>query len=427
MREFLPYLQQTSALFRDLATDPQRGLKDGRLRAALDGAPRRAAHKLVAIETLRASGAFFTGSHLARRLVKPFLAGLSPRDVVLDPTCGVGDLLVAASEMLPTGRDLRATLAAWGSCLSGLDIHAEFVEVARLRIALAAIARGARGQVVPEELAGLLPFIRLGDAMHAEPSYRRASYVLANPPFTRVPAPDLCTWGSGKVNAAALFMEHFLTNTLPATKICAILPDVLRSGSRYERWRSAIAAAAVIDKVRLIGRFDKWADVDVFCIELTRERTTGGRAAWPPLRGGGPTVGALFSVRVGAVVPHRHPEIGKRYAYIHAKSLPMWGEVRRIQESRRFSGPVFQPPFVAVRRTSKAGEGHRAIATIVEGKRKVAVENHLLVLTPRDGTLDSCRQLVAYLNSTRASRWLDKRIRCRHLTVGAVAELPWRR
>jgi hypothetical protein len=65
------------------------------------------------------------------------------------------------------------------------------------------------------------------------------------------------------------------------------------------------------------------------------------------------------------------------------------------------------------------------LACIITGKTAVAVENHLLVLTPVGGSLAACRDVLARLKDDRTDRWLDERIRCRHLTVGAIQELPW--
>jgi hypothetical protein len=100
----------------------------------------------------------------------------------------------------------------------------------------------------------------------------------------------------------------------------------------------------------------------------------------------------------------------------------MDGESR---EYRRFAGTTYQPPFVVVRRTSRRGDRHRAIGTIIAGHGPVAVENHLLILQPRDGSVRSCRRLLRVLRSPRTDEWFDQRLRCRHLTVAAMLELPW--
>ena len=54
----------------------------------------------------------------------------------------------------------------------------------------------------------------------------------------------------------------------------------------------------------------------------------------------------------------------------------------------------------------------------------MAVENHLLVALPKDGTLGSCKMLLRELQKDATNAWFNSESRCRHLTVGAVKELP---
>src|SRR5205085_9704707 len=82
------------------------------------------------------------------------------------------------------------------------------------------------------------------------------------------------------------------------------------------------------------------------------------------------------TVYVGSVVPHRHREVGPRVPYINAKSLPAWGRICSVQDRRRFTGTLFSPPFVAVRRTSSPHDGARGIGSIVATKTPVSMENH---------------------------------------------------
>lgn len=136
-------------------------------------------------------------------------------------------------------------------------------------------------------------------------------------------------------------------------------------------------------------------------------------------------MGDYFQVRVGSVVPHRHKLEGPLYPYIHAHQLPSWQSVEEIAESRNFSGTTFDPPFVVVRRTSRPGDKFRAIGTIITGKDPVAVENHLIVLKPSSNSLEDCFQLMEVLRHPQTNDWLNERIRCRHLTVTAMRNLPW--
>jgi hypothetical protein len=46
-------------------------------------------------------------------------------------------------------------------------------------------------------------------------------------------------------------------------------------------------------------------------------------------------------------------------------------------------------------------------------------------LIPHDLSLESCKELILRLRSMETDEWLNERIRCRHLTVSALNELPW--
>ncbi len=136
------------------------------------------------------------------------------------------------------------------------------------------------------------------------------------------------------------------------------------------------------------------------------------------------TVSDFFDVHVGPVVPYRDPIEGPRHPYIHARTTPAWETIDVIPEHRRYNGTVFWPPFLVIHRTSSPSDKHRCVATIVNTGCHVAVENHLLVLLPHDGSFQSCKQLLMMLKSPQTDAWLNSRIWCRHLTVSAIRELP---
>ena len=420
------YSAYISSLKR-LAKEPLKATEwNARVNAALNGQPNLKLRQIAPIETQRKYGAFFTGTDLGSRLVG-HATGIDSKSIIYDPTCGMGDLLLAVARTLPLGETVLDTLRQWGRRLAGTDLHREFVEGARTRLILLARQRHNTGEQIKRSGAAFFPNIRVADGFREESLFKRASHLLLNPPFGQVSAPSTCKWAGGRITEAAVFVVAALDRCKPGTEMLAILPDVLRSGSFTEQWREEVRQLAEIKLIEPYGIFDDVADVDVFLLRLARRVTTqdGGPNSWtgetsPPAL----TVADLFDVHVGRVVPHRDPEVGPRRRYIHPKNIAVWKEVTRISEKRRHKGPFYQPPFVVVRRTSRPGHPYRAAATVILGKEPVAVENHLIVCDPYNKSADTCRALMAQLQTQRVNQFLDQRIRCRHLTVGSVAAIP---
>ena len=427
MRAFRPYVSELEKLLRGRNVLSQSEWKKKCLQS-LNGEPSRRLRKLVELDALRASGAFFTGSKLAGNAVGMLGQPADSKTVYFDPTCGAGDLLLAVARTLPLGKSLTDTLRQWGLHLAGCDTSMEFVRAAKARLALLAMNRCGISTGTDVDPAKSFPLIRRGNALSEENLFSVANRIIFNPPFNKVSASSNCKWAEGNVNAAAVFAEVVANRSRPGTEIVAILPDVLRSGTRYRRWRKMMEGLGRINDVCSHGLFDRWANVDVFLLA-----TTAGKSAlderpqpWTPLvKRGVKRIGDIFDVRVGPVVPHRDKRSGREFRYIHARSLPAWGTVKRIGEKRRCKGVSFTPPFVAVRRTSSPSDTKRAVATIILGKQKVAVENHLIILLPKECTVTSCRRLVRQFRSNETDIWLNRRIRCRHLTVSALSEMPW--
>ncbi len=236
----------------------------------LDGGPSRELREAVSPAELREQGAFFTSPELGRRAALTFGPQTADESAYFDPACGVGDLLLAAAGRLPLARTATETLGLWGSRLTGCDLAPVFVRAAKVRLALLAMRRcGARERIAPEAVHDLLPAITVGDAMRCPERYAAAERIMMNPPFRTIGALDGCAWSSGRINSAALFLETAILDSRHGTRIAAILPDVLRSGSRYERWRRVVGAHAVVDEIVPYGPFDRHADVDVFLLRLT--------------------------------------------------------------------------------------------------------------------------------------------------------------
>lgn len=430
MAAYEPYVGSLEFLAGTLLEGRTLALEEKQIANLLDGHPGAKLRDLIPVTTRKASGAFFTGSSLASQALAPIAHTIGPESILFDPACGVGDLLVAAARCLPVESDLGATITSWGRQIGGTDIFPEFVRGAKARLILLASSMGISLDYPPSpNWAEAFPELAVGDGISAMVRSSSASHILLNPPYPKVPAPEPCAWGSGKVSQAAVFLEACLAATQPGARIVAILPDVLRTGSLYARWRAMVEARACVDSVQVYGAFDAWADVDVFVLHLTVDsgNSVESVAWWRPAEAAATgSVSEHFDVHVGPVVPHRHKVRGKWHPYVYASRLPAWEEFEGDKSGkRRFIGRTFVPPFVTVRRTSAPSDQQRAVGTIVTGKRPVAVENHLLVLVPKDSDLELCHELLAVLRDQRTSDWLNERIRCRHLTVGALCELPW--
>ncbi|HEY6349556.1 MAG TPA: hypothetical protein VI636_09120 [Candidatus Angelobacter sp.] len=340
-----------------------------------------------------------------------------------DPACGAADLLIPIANKLSLKPALSETLQLWNEHIWGCDISPEFIEAARLRLVLLAVTRGRKLDDTVTNLTALLSNLFVADGLSVSDQYIKSSHIAMNPPFGIVTSEDR-PWREGTVSAAALFTERAVSLASPQAQIVALLPEVLRTGTSYTRWRSHISQHVTCSKPRSIGLFSSYADVDVF-IQHFQKREIAVSPKLHRKNSRHSTVGDHFIVNVGTVVPHRHPKSGAKFAYLHSKNASPWDEIRRIDEIRKFQGRTFAPPFVVVRRTSRPGEGHRAIATLVLGKRRVAVENHLIVLLPRRGSIPICRRLMSMLQSSETDVALDRTMRCRHLTTGSVSSLPW--
>lgn len=398
-----------------------------RVDAALNGQASVELQRVAPIETRRKYGTFFTGTDLGSKLIAHG-TNFGSHSIFYDPTCGMGDLLVAAARRLPIGQTLLDTLQQWGGQLCGTDLHREFIEGARIRLVLLARQRHETDEPLKISPAAIFPKIRVADGFKQRALFEGATHLLLNPPFGQVPASPNCTWATGLVTEATEFVIKALQRATEGTEMLAILPEVLRSGSFSEQWRQQVEKLASVSLVQPYGIFDTSADVDVFILRLSRctEKQNETATTWMPLIARrNHTIVDFFDVHVGRVVPHRDEESGPLHRYIHPRNIPVWKDIHRISEKRRHKGPSYNPPFVVIRRTSRPGHPYRAAATVILGKAPVAVENHLIVCEPHDKSADTCRALMAQLHTQSVNEFLDLRIRCRHLTVGSVSEIPY--
>jgi hypothetical protein len=385
---FSVYSDEIEAVVFNSARNNERNINKDIVPDILNGETTLALQRLVPINARKEAGIFFTSTMLSDKVADHLAPMLRTGSKLVDPACGAGNLLLACAKYLPSGCNLQDTLEIWSNHILGYDLHYEFI-------------RAAQTQDV---------------------------CMIVNPPFGYMQAPEDCQWAAGKIQIAGWFLEKLLRTAPEGQHVVAVLPDVLRSGTRYRKWRDMLSRLCVSIDIELAGRFDTNTDVDVFILYAVAGVDDTGQFQWPVLRPHNREthhiVSDFFDVHVGSVVPHRDSLEGPSYPYIHARIAPAWQTIDHVSEERPYRGTVFPPPFVVVHRTSSPSDKNRCVATIVNEKREVAVENHLLVLLPHDKSLQSCKHLLEVLKSPQSSEWLNERIRCRHLTVEALRELP---
>ncbi|MFD0857324.1 hypothetical protein ACFQ07_34290 [Actinomadura adrarensis] len=406
------------------------------MHAALNGQAAGQLRELVPAHFRREQGAYFTSGEIKDR----FTALLDARDLdkmpFWDATCGAGDLLLAACARLTLKSSLSKTLDSWSRLLYGQDLQPEFVRAARLRLFVAAAAqhrkRGDSIRTAPEAGAGHFDRVQAGDGLDALRSTTRfRGHILLNPPFGLIEADRDCTWSTGATAQAGVFLLAGARALAPSYPLTAILPDVLRSGSRYRAWRAEAEGLLDIEHIIPLGRFDRHTDVDVFLLSGTRRRpgsSVASPAGWWPDLDASVRLEEIFDIRVGPVVDNRDPHDGPAVPFLTARCMPVEGLMGEPPQRRAFAGRLLKPPFVAVRRTSRPDDSSvsRARGILVTGENPIAVDNHVITLKPHSGSDHECAEVLEILASERIARWLDDRIRCRHLTVGVLRSLPWR-
>lgn len=370
----------------------------------------------------RNDGIFFSGAAWASRLIDALPPGPFKRFV--DPSCGVGDLLLEAARRLPLGRDLSSTLATWSQEFHGMDLHAPLAQMAWSRLqALAMHLHHVEGERTnPAYIDHADSFCQL-NSLEESWGLMPGDCVLMNPPYNPVISPDWSVTSRGRVTAAALFLERAVATSPAGTVIAALVPEVLRSGTRFEKLRRFVEQRSQIHEFSAQGRFSSEADIDISIISLTVRATPLEIAPAINIDRSTIALADIADVHVGSIVPHRAAPSKKRRPYLDVDGAPVWAEIYP-SEHRKLYGRAFSPPFVVVRRTSGPSDKERARATIVRGSSPVIIENHLLVVIPHKPTLRSCRHIMGVLRDSRTTEWLNEMLRCRHLTVKVMKQLP---
>lgn len=384
----------------------------------------RILRQFLSIEEMREAGSFFTGQKLAKKAIDLFKTEISSSSIVLDPTCGAGNLLIECSRKLKIKKKLSDTLQVWGKILRGYDIHKAFVDTAKLRIIIEALARGTKNDCSIEDALNFLPNLVVKDAMSVTAEeLRNVTHAIMNPPFISWPSPKENYWKQGNVNSAGVVFDKFLRLFPDNCNISTILPDVLRTGSRYQCFRDFVSTQ-IDAKCHIWGRFSPNTDIDVFILSGIKKTNYQQKISWVTELGNYIPLSKHFNVCVGPLVAYRDPKEGNSYPYFHPKNSPIWHTITTVTESRNFKGRVLNPPFILVKRTSSPSDKYRASATIINLDEPVAIENHMLVITPKSGKLKDCKKLLKILKSEQTNEFLNNRARMRHLTVKTVKEIP---
>ncbi len=427
---FSVYSDHIQQLLLDLAQSPSSRLSDNLASEILNGRAASALQKLVPLHVRRKEGLFFTSTQLSNKIAERLAPKLKVGVRLLDPACGAGNLLLACAKYLPVGASLKETLHLWSNSIIGYDLYPEFIRAAQFRLAFLAASNhlNEAEAICHIDPTNIFKKLIVGD-FFSRVIPDDVNCIVVNPPFGYMDTSIDCLWATGKIQHAAHFLEKLFHIAHKDQHIVAILPDVLRSGTRYGKWKSIISNMCSSLEIEIAGRFDENTDVDVFILNAVVGNTSDSKFEWADFQethaATKHVVGDFFEVRVGSVVPHRDRIEGPLHPYIHARTASAWQTIRQIREDRQYAGRVFAPPFVVVHRTSSPSDKSRCIATLIDIDQQVAVENHLLVLLPKDNSIESCHLLLDVFRSEKSTEWLNHRIRCRHLTVSSLRELPW--
>lgn len=389
--------------------------------AALDGEASTRLRVLVRAESRRELSAFPTNSGLRRKAVAK--ATVPKTGVIVDPACGLGDLLIEVASGLPLAKTPEDTLYAWEERLAGTDICEVFIEATKLRLLLLITSRHEQPFATAPEASNRFPLIRVADGLRTD-DCESARLTIMNPPFHRVKAAMDCEWSSGSTSAAAIFLERAAEQLKVGSELVAILPDVLRSGTRYQAWRNRIEELVDVVSIEACDVFDRWADVHVCILHLRKSTERQYETRWFKATEK-ERLNAIAEISVGPVVPHRHEETGVERPFLTARLLSGHDIFEASKAPKRsYDTRVEHPPFLAIRRTSRPEDRKRIVHTKVLGDEPVLVENHLIIVRPRECTSTTFAELAEIFDRPESTAWLNDRLRCRHLTVTALAELP---
>jgi hypothetical protein len=422
IHNYISFVDRLNSHLAQFSTDPGELWRDEAL-ICIDGLAASELRRLVTLEARRSFGAFFTPTDLAKSVIEDLFPKLDANSIIYDPTCGAGNLLISTWDYLIANK-IRPKNKHY---LIGTDIHSEFVEAAKSRLTIMKLIlsfENNKNSINNDDCF----IINQLDGLADNDNYKQATHIFVNPPFNLTPVSDDILWAKGVASAAALFLDRIIQYVNVGTTITAILPEVLRSGSRYHEWRGMILRNCKNEKIKLLGQFDKHTDIDVFAVLLKKKKAVTSfkslKNRFQPEQVVNLTILDKFQVCVGPVVDNRDEQSGMLRGYIVSRGLPSWTIQTQFKLSRKYSGKCFTGPVVVVKRTSRMGDAQRAVATIINTLDPIYIDNHLIVLIPKTGSLEDCQKIMDNLMDPRTDEWLNNEIRCRHLTVKIVSKIP---
>ncbi|MFL6585503.1 MAG: hypothetical protein ACJ8GV_01260 [Luteimonas sp.] len=372
----------------------------------------------------RTTGIFFSGKEWASVLAEKIPKGKWIR--YIDPSAGTGDLLIEVAKRFRKKDTVNETLRRWSERLVAVDLEPEFLRILWLRLVSLAMVKHKEFRKPGLEVFLVPRGFRAADFLRTDIALVAGDCVITNPPYQRINHPGGIN-GGGSKSAAAFHLEKIARASPKGVAFVALVPDVLRCGRNYQKFRYFLSEIIPNLVIESYGKFSCGVDVDVAIFSGVVGKKAVIQTESSQSAGSAEKISDFYKVSVGAVVPHRDTEDGALRPYIAARSLQRWGVLKDAFRWAAYDSKDVSGPFVVIRRTSSPSDKKRAVATVIDVGRPVLVENHLLVVHPLNGGLSECLELIRSLEDPRTDDWLNKNMRCRHLTVGAIKEMPFHR
>lgn len=378
---------------------------------------------------MRENGTFFTDDEVCDCL---FSRITSYDGSVYDPAAGCGDLILRYLERVELSGGFDSQIKQIARRVHACEIKSSFVRLMRLRLWLYIYWR-VYGEVLLSDikfpstrsLANIFPGIVVGDGLKLNAGLN-PDLILMNPPFQQVASKGQYEWSSGRVSLAAIFVD-VMTKMFPRSRILAVLPDVIRAGTRYRSFRRRFQLEQCACDV--FGRFDRKTDVDVFTVDFGC--VSRCCEAQEPKETDVEVISDSFEVHVGSVVLFRDELMGEKLPFLCAESIPAGATKKKIENQLNSLHNPVKGPIVVVRRTSSPSDRIRCASSVVASTAKFHIDNHLMWLKPKGivgfaKELQSCQRLHRYFQSSDCTSLVNERIRCRHLTVSVISNLPYK-